>query len=99
MVATCEHVADVLFDHSDGMMPRAVGASIHKLATGDATRVDQALTERKALIGKWGQQLADDADSPTCEHARRLLRHFILVGKLGEVEAMKQEIAARTAAF
>lgn len=99
MAATCEHVADVLFDHSDGLLPRAVGASIHKLATGDATRVDQALTERKALVGKWGQQLADDADSPACEHARRLLRHFVLVGKVGEVEAMKQEIAARIAAF
>jgi len=99
MVATCEHVADVLFDHSDGMMPRAVGASIHKLATGDGTRLDRAHAEHKALAEKWGTQVAEEADSPTCEHARHFLRHFILVGKVGEVEAMNQEIAARAAAF
>jgi len=99
MATTCDHVADVLFDHSDEMLPRMVGASLHKLATGDATRLDRAHAEQKALAEKWGTQVAEEADSPTCEHARRFLRHFILVGKVGEVEAMKQEIASRAAAF
>jgi hypothetical protein len=95
MVAMCEHVADALHEHSDTMLTRVVGASIHKLATGDATRLDRAHAEYKELAEKWTPRFTDDDDAATCDRARRFLSHFVLVGKVGEVEAMKQEVAAQ----
>jgi len=99
MVTTCEHVADVLYAHSDGIMPRVVGASIHKLATGDATLLDRARAEHQDLAEKWGAQVQAGVDAPACDHARSLLHHFVLAGKVGVVEAMKQEIAARAVPY
>lgn len=96
MAAICEHVADVLFDHSDSMLTRSVGASVHKLATGDASRLDRAHAERKELADKWAARVSDGVDAPPCDRARRFLQHFVLVGKVGEVEAMRKEIASRT---
>lgn len=99
MAAACERIAGVLFDHADGLLPRAVGGSIHKLATGDATRLEQAHKEAKDIGQQWATLNADTpgAEASPCDASRKLMRHFVLVGKVGEAEAMRQEIAARTA--
>jgi hypothetical protein len=98
MVAICERIADVLFDHSDGLMPRNVGASIHKLATGDASRLDQAHGEVKELgaLHETLNRQEPPADASTCEAPRRFLRRLVLIAKVGESEAVRQEIAAHS---
>jgi hypothetical protein len=95
MAAACEHIADVMMARSDTLMARSVGASLHELATGDATRLDEV--HRQA--GELGRRLAvpiEADDASTCESGRRLLRHFDLVAKVGELEASKREIAERS---
>ena len=99
MVATCMRIAGVMMDHSDTMMARNVGGSVHKLATGDATRLDEI---HKEAAGLGEQRAALTADTPmveehSCVASRKLLAQFALIAQVGEVEALKQEIAAHAA--
>jgi hypothetical protein len=81
------------------LLPRAVGGSIHRLATGDATRLDQAHDDSKALGRQWAALKADvpAAEASPCDASRGMLRHFLLIAKVGEAEALRQEIAAHAA--
>jgi len=96
VIAQCEAISRLLFDHSDAPLTRAIGGSIHRLATGDASRLDQAHREMHELAER-SVAVNDDADTTVCEGARRLFRHFVRADQIGEVPAIKERIAAHAA--
>ena len=86
MAVTCDAIANQMMEHTDGLMTRAVGGSIHKLATGDASRLDEIHRE----MGDYGKRWAEQADEAPCSSERQILRHMVQVGERGEVALMKQ---------
>jgi hypothetical protein len=90
--AGCEAIGEVLFDHSDTMLTRAIGGSIHRLATGDSSRLDLAHQEQRALGEHW---TAATGFSP-CGAMRQMLKRFVRVGKIGELAAMKEDLRTPT---
>jgi len=87
-VATCESIGEVLFEHSDAMITRAIGGAIHRLATGDSSRLDLAHQEERAYGAHWKPATGF---SP-CEDARQMLKRLAHVGAVGELAAMKEEL-------
>ncbi len=86
--AACEAVGDVLFNHSDTMLARAIGGSIHRLATGDPSRLDQAHREQRAFAEHWQPATGF---SP-CEDERHMLKLFVRIGAIGELAMMKEDM-------
>jgi hypothetical protein len=86
--ATCDTISDVMFDHSDTLIARAIGGSIHKQLTGDSTRLDQAHQEVRAA----GQHWAAATGFSPCGLERDVLKRFVRMGALGEVAAMKEDL-------
>lgn len=86
--ALCDAISDVMFDHSDGLMTRAVGGSLHKLATGDPSRLDQAHREQQQRASHWSP---NTGFSP-CGATRAMLQRFVRVGQVGEAAAVKEEM-------
>ena len=86
--AVCESIGEVLFNHSDSILSRAVGGSIHRLATGDPSRLDEAHKEQRALGEHWKPATGF---SP-CEDERKMLKHFVRIGSIGELAAMKEDL-------
>jgi len=87
-VGLCENIGEILFNHSDSLLTRAVGGSIHRLATGDSSRLDQAHQEQRALGEHW---TAATGFSP-CGAMRQMLKRFVRIGKIGELAAMKEDL-------
>lgn len=86
MAATCETIATMLFDHSDALLARAIGGSIHKQLTGDASRLDQAHRESGAAGRRWAAEMV----TTPCATERQVLKHMVRVGTVGEVAWMKE---------
>jgi hypothetical protein len=84
----CESIGDVMFDHSDSMLVRALGGAIHAQVTGDESRRAQAQKESIAMGDHWTPATGFSA----CGLDREVLRRFRRMGKLGEVAAMKEEL-------
>jgi hypothetical protein len=88
----CDEVARVLFDLSDSLIVRAIGGSLHKLATGDPGWLEKSHRERAALEAL--PQPASVSVSTPCGAERAALRYFVRAGEIGEVAALKERTAA-----
>ena len=89
LATLCDAISDVMFDHSDGLMTRAVGGSLHKLATGDPSRLDQAHREQQERASHWSP---NTGFSP-CGATRAMMQRFVRVGQVGEAAAAKEELS------
>jgi hypothetical protein len=85
-VQQCQAISDVLFDHSDTLMGRAVGGSLFKLATGDSSRLDVAHAEQAVFNAHWSPATGF---SP-CGEARDRLKSVLRSATLGELEAARE---------
>ena len=74
------------------MIARAIGGSIHRLATGDPSRLDQAHREQRAYADHWKPATGF---SP-CEDERQMLKRFVRIGTIGELAVMKEELRTPT---
>ena len=90
VAAVCEGIGEVLFNHSDSMLTRAIGGAIHKQVTDDSTRLDQAHNELRAFSRHW----APATGFSPCNDARQFLKHFVRIGTIGELAAMKEDLRA-----
>ena len=88
----CDDIARLLFEHADGPIAQAFGGSLHKLATGDPSWVEQSHRERAALAAL--PQPVPVAVSTPCGPERAVLRHFVRAGEIGEMAALKERAAA-----
>ena len=89
----CDQIAILLFDHADTQHARAIGGSVHKLATGDASWLDRAHREQSALAAS-GSALA--ASGP-CGSERALLRDVVHRGQVGELAALRERAGVSAA--
>jgi len=85
----CDAISDVMFDHSDGLMTRAVGGSLHRLATGDPSRLEQAHREQQERAAHWSP---GTGFSP-CGATRAMMQRFVRVGQIGEAATVKEELS------
>ncbi len=90
LVQQCVAVSDVMFHHSDGLMAYAIGGSVYKLATGDPSRLDAAHAEIRAFGAHWTPATGF---SP-CDDARSLMSAMARKGKVGELEASREQSRA-----
>jgi hypothetical protein len=89
LAALCDGISDVMFDHSDALVARNVGGALHKLATGDSSRLDQVHRELQEHARHWSP---GTGFSP-CGAARSLMQRFVRVGEIGEVATVKEEMS------
>ena len=83
----CLAISDVMFDHSDTLMARAVGGATLYLATGDASRRDLFHAEQVAFSRHWSPATGFSECKTLREQAKRLLRR----AQIGEVEAQREQ--------
>jgi len=90
LAATCARIADVFYEHSDTYMGRAIGASLHKIATGDAGWLDRVHQEQRERRGP-------DAVAPgnaPCAGQRAFLALFVRLDEVGETHLARQAASA-----
>ena len=85
----CDDIGAVMFDHSDALITRAIGGSIHKLATGDSSWLDQAHREQQERARHWSP---GTGFSP-CGAARAMMQRFVRIGQVGEAAAAEEEMS------
>ena len=83
----CLAISDVMFDHSDTLIARAIGGATLYLATGDASRRDLFRTEQVAFSRHWSPATGFSECKTLREQAKRLLRR----AQIGEVEAQREQ--------
>ncbi len=83
----CLAISDVLFDHSDTLVARAIGGATLYLATGDAARRDLYRAEQVAFSRHWSPATGFSECKTLREQAKRLLRS----AQIGEVEAQREQ--------
>jgi hypothetical protein len=83
----CLAISDVMFDHSDTLMARAVGGVTLYLAAGDASRRDLFHAEQLAFSRHWSPATGFSECKTLREQAKRLLRR----AQIGEVEAQREQ--------
>ena len=86
MAAACEAIALRMIDRSDGLMSMAIGASIHKQVTGDATRLDEVHRQMHEFSARLAQK---DSTTP-CVSEHEVLERFRQIGEHGEVALMRE---------
>lgn len=89
LAALCDGISDVMFDHSDALISRNVAGALHKLATGDSSRLDQAHREQQEYARHWSP---GTGFSP-CGATRALMQRFVRVGEIGEAATVKEEMS------
>ena len=83
----CLAISDVMFDHSDTLIARAIGGATLYLATGDASRRDLFHAEQLAFSRHWSPATGFSECKTLREQAKRLLRS----AQIGEVEAQREQ--------
>lgn len=82
----CEAVADAMFERSDSMVLRLMGAALYYRATGDPSRRDVARGERAVFASHWSPATGFSE----CQAARDGLRSALRNAAIGEVEAARE---------
>ena len=90
LAATCDRIAEVFFEHSDTYIGRAVGGSLHKLATGDPTWLDRAHREQHERAGF----ALPESDGTPCGVHRAMLAHVVRMDMVGELPPARQAASA-----
>ncbi len=83
----CLAISDMMFDHSDAVMARAIGGATLYVATGDASRRDLFRAEQVAFSRHWSPATGFSECKTLREQAKRLLRR----SQIGEVEAQREQ--------
>lgn len=83
----CLAISDVMFDHTDSLMARAIGGVTLYQATGDASRRDLYRAEQLAFSRHWSPATGFSECKTLREQAKRLLRS----AQIGEVEAQREQ--------
>ncbi len=83
----CLAISDVMFDHSDTLMARAVGGATLYRATGDASRRDLFRAEQEAFSRHWSPATGFSECKTLREQAKRAVRR----AQIGEVEAQREQ--------
>jgi hypothetical protein len=86
LAATCDRVAAVFYEHSDSFIGRAIGGSLHRLATGDPTWLDRAHQEQHERAGF----AMPESDGGPCGLHRATLAQFIEMDKFGELRLARR---------
>ena len=92
--ATCARIAEMLFEHSDAMLARAIGGSVHRQLTGDAAWLDRAHAEQRHAADR---RAAAVVDSSPCGAAHDILKDFIRLDATGELQLIKEALRAASA--
>jgi hypothetical protein len=94
LAATCSRIAEVMYEHSDSIIGRNIGGSLHKQVTGDASWLDRAHQEEREV---GGSLLPTAADSTPCGSQRQMFKNFVRLDKVGEVALMREKLRAASA--
>ena len=86
LVATCDRIAATFFEQSDTYIGRAIGGSLHRLATGDPTWLDRAHQEQHDHQPALFEPLPG---APPCSAQRAVLAHFVRQDQFGERPAAR----------
>lgn len=89
-VDECTRIAKLMFDHSDGFLAQAIGGSLHRLVTGDASWLERAHQDQHLAVA----QYSGDDESVPCARERQLLNHFVHLGDVGEMGLLREARAA-----
>ncbi len=82
----CQRVSDVVFDHGDTLVARAMGGVLYMQATGDTSRRDLSRAERAVLNAHWSPATGFSE----CAAVRDSLRSMLRGAQLGELEAARE---------
>jgi hypothetical protein len=91
---TCDKLAAVLVDRSTILLGRSMGIDLAKRLDWPAPRLAAAELERDAANALALRDAPQFGDPTTCAHVRSDLSRLVDNARLGEVEAVKQRIAA-----
>lgn len=94
LAATCSSIAELMYEHSDSIIGRNIGGSLHRLVTGDASWLDRAHQEEHQA-GAVAMPTA--AQSAPCGTQRQMFKDFIRLDKVGEVALMRERLRAASA--
>jgi len=97
MAATCGHVAEILFNHSDSFLSRAIGGSIHAQLTGDPSWLDRAHRDIRVASERGIYTPPATSDASPCADVRQLLHHFVRLDEVGEIAMAREERHAASA--
>jgi hypothetical protein len=92
--ATCARIAEMLFEHSDGMLPRAIGGAVHRQLTGDAAWLDRAHKEQRLAGGRFTAAMVDTSPCGAARDALKLFIRLDAVGEMGLVEEARHAASA-----
>ncbi|HSC64342.1 MAG TPA: hypothetical protein VLD35_11945 [Caldimonas sp.] len=90
----CDRIAAVLVDRSTTLLARSVGVGLAKRLDWPAEKLAATELERDAANALAGREAPRSSDSVTCANVRSDLALFVDNARLGEVEALRQRIAA-----
>lgn len=86
LLRQCLAISDLMFDHSDTLLARAIGGATLFLATGDTTRRDLFHAEQVAFSRHWSPGTGFSECKTLREQAKTVLRS----AQIGEVEAQRE---------
>lgn len=93
LASTCSRIAELLYDHSDSLLWHAIGGSVHKLVTGDASWLDRAHRQQRAM----GPAQSGAVDDTPCGAQRSFLKHIVRMDAIGEVKLAQEAQRAASA--
>ena len=93
LAANCARIAQMMFDHSDTFVARAIGGSVHRLLTGDTSWLDRAHREQRSTRPVQTAAL----DNTPCGAQREFLRHIVRMDAIGEMKLAQEARRAASA--
>jgi hypothetical protein len=89
-VQLCAVAADVMFDHSDTLLLRTLGGSLHLQITGDSSKRDQVRAEMAHLAVSWKPPASDSE----CGQIRETMKQLQHKAEVGEIVAARESLRA-----
>jgi hypothetical protein len=90
----CDRIGMLMFDHGDVYMAHMIGATLHRMATGDASLREQALAEQDAANRRARAEAprfeALLSDCGAASHA--IARRYRRIAEIGELEYQRERL-------
>ncbi len=93
LASTCARLAELLYHHADSVLWHAIGGSLHKLLTGDASWLDRAHREQRPA----GPIRPGAVDGTPCGAQRGFLQHVVRMDAIGELRLAREARHAASA--
>ncbi len=93
VASTCSRIAGLLYEHSDSRLWHAIGGSLHKRVTGDASWLDRAHREQHAM----GPAPSGASSSTPCGAQRDFLERIVRMDAVGELKLAQEARRAASA--